>query len=260
VIAVTGKLLAFALGTVLAPVLVAAPMQLEPEVGAPALPLAGVVVALDPGHQLGNHRFPREVQRVVRAGRGLRKPCNTVGTAIPGGLPEPTITWRVVRAARAQLEALGAAVRLTRTTNSEQRWGPCVGARGRFPGDVGARLMVSVHVDGSTDTSAHGYHVILPSRGHLEHPAILRPSRRLALAVRRGFDQHHLARSTYVGHGTALSPRDDLGTLDMSRVPVVMVELGNSHHRGDAARLSSSAGRRTCAAAIVAGIRGFLGR
>ncbi|MGN6250888.1 MAG: N-acetylmuramoyl-L-alanine amidase family protein [Marmoricola sp.] len=223
-------------------------------------PLAGVVVALDPGHQLGNGRFPRQTGRIVAAGRGLRKPCNTTGTAIPGGLPEATVAWRVVQAARVQLEALGAVVRLTRATNSAERWGPCVSTRGRFGGRVGARLMVSVHVDGSLDTRAHGFHVIEPSSGHLLHPAVRRPSRRLALAVRGGFDAHGIPRSTYVGAGTALSPRNDLGTLNLSSVPVVMIELGNSHHRGDARRMSTAAGRRTYAAAVVAGVRGFLDR
>ena len=52
------------------------------------------MVVLDPGHQLGNHNYPRQINRLVPAG-GFRKPCNTTGTATDGGYPEATFTWRV---------------------------------------------------------------------------------------------------------------------------------------------------------------------
>jgi N-acetylmuramoyl-L-alanine amidase len=67
-------------------------------------------------------------------------------------------------------------------------------------------------------------------------------------------------RSTYVGGGTALSIRPDLGTLNLSTVPVAMVELGNMRNRADAHRMTTRAGRATYAAALVAGIRRYLGR
>src|SRR3954447_11994961 len=96
----------------LLPLLLAAAPPSQP----PALPLAGRVVAIDPGHQLGNARHPREINRLVWV--GLRKPCNTTGTATAGGYPEATFTWRVSLALKARLEALGATVRLTRPANS----------------------------------------------------------------------------------------------------------------------------------------------
>ena len=65
-----------------------------------ALPLAGRVVVLDPGHQLGNHNFPRKVDRLVPDGRGGRKACNTTGTATAAGLAEATFAWRVARLVR----------------------------------------------------------------------------------------------------------------------------------------------------------------
>ena len=53
---------------------------------------------IDPGHQLGNHNFPRQINRLVPAG-GFEKPCNTTGTATDGGYPEATFTWQVAAAA-----------------------------------------------------------------------------------------------------------------------------------------------------------------
>src|SRR4051812_3773403 len=42
-------------------------------------PLAGKVVAIDPGHQLGNARHSSQINRPVWV--GIWKPCNTTGTA-----------------------------------------------------------------------------------------------------------------------------------------------------------------------------------
>src|SRR5690349_2935491 len=47
-------------------------------------PLAGRVVMIDPGHQLGNHNFPRQINAPVPDGRGGSKACNTTGTATNG--------------------------------------------------------------------------------------------------------------------------------------------------------------------------------
>ena len=69
------------------------------------LPLAGMVVAIDPGHQLGNSRHLRQINRLVWA--GLWKHCNTTGTATNGGFPEATFTWRVATALRAPAAGAG---------------------------------------------------------------------------------------------------------------------------------------------------------
>ena len=213
-------------------------------------PLAGLTIALDPGHQLGNHDFPARIDRLVPAG-GFRKVCNTTGTATAAGVPEATVVWRVTRLVQHRLQALGATVRLTRTSNRADRWGPCVDVRGRFGGKVGAALTVSVHADGAP-AGDHGFHVI--ARPHD------RVSLRLAKALRAGFDGHRLARSNYIGGGTALSIRTDLATLNLSTVPTAMLEIGNMADRADARRMTSPRGQARYAAAIVAGIRDFLRR
>lgn len=222
-------------------------------------PLRGMVVAIDPGHQLGNSRHLHKIERIVKAGsHGFRKQCNTTGTETNAGLPEATIVWRIANLVRNRLQRLGATVRFTRNSNRWALWGPCVNVRGRFGAKVHARVLVSIHADGSLGRGDHGFHVIRPIRGHLVKRSIVRPSRRLAKAVRHGFDARHLARSTYVGHGTALSPRNDLGTLNMSRVPAVMVEIGNARNAHDAHRMSTKKGRARYARALVGGIRRYL--
>jgi N-acetylmuramoyl-L-alanine amidase len=220
-----------------------------------ALPLAGVRVVLDPGHQLGNARFPAQISKPVPAG-DFTKPCNTTGTATDAGYPEATFTWGVAQQLEADLEAQGAKVVLTRTSNSADKWGPCVDARGRMGnprnGHRGADLKISIHGDGSTAAGAHGFHVIRAPGS----PG----ARRLALDTRTALDAAGLDRATYTAGGDGLDVRSDLGTLNLSEVPTVMVELGNMRDGDDAARMTSASGQATYAAALAAAARAFLRR
>lgn len=237
--------------------LVAAP-SVATAAASQSAPLAGVRIALDPGHQLGNRNFPDRIGQLVEAG-GFRKPCNTTGTATNGGYPEASLNFRVARLVEARLEALGARVFLTRTRNSDSLWGPCVDERGRFGAEVDARLMVSLHADGAA-SRAHGFHVIAPRSRSPWTTDIARPSLRLARALRAGLDAKGIPRSTYVGDGTALSIRSDLGTLNLSDVPVAMLELGNMRNASDARRMTTKKGRARYARAVVRGIRLYLAR
>jgi N-acetylmuramoyl-L-alanine amidase len=65
--------------------------------------------------------------------------------------------------------------------------------------------------------------------------------------------------ANYYG-SSGLKTRTDLGTLNMSDVPVVMVELGNMKNSADASRMMSTTGRDRYAAALMDGIRYFLGK
>src|SRR6187431_1635329 len=94
-------------------------------------PLAGRTVVVDPGHQLGNSRHPRETAALVGDGAGGRKACNTAGTATAAGYPEATFAWQVAVGVRDRLRRLGATVLMTRADNSAEEWGPCVDRRGR---------------------------------------------------------------------------------------------------------------------------------
>lgn len=223
-----------------------------------ARPLAGVVIALDPGHQLGNSRHPRAITRMVVSGtHGMRKPCNTTGTSTNAGYPEATMAWRVVTRMARQLRALGAHVRLTRTANSTRDWGPCVDVRGRFGARVHARLLVSVHGDGAA-SPGHGFFTMAPSRSRMFHPRVQARSVRLAQDLRRGMLGEGFATSTYVRGG--YYTRTDLATLNLSEVPVAMIELGNMRNAADARTMSTASGQARYAAALVAGIRRYLGR
>ena len=53
--------------------------------------------------------------------------------------------------------------------------------------------------------------------------------------------------ANYIAGGDGLDYRSDLGTINLSNMPTVMVELGNMRNPSDARRMTSRAGRATYA-------------
>ena len=220
-----------------------------------ATPLSGLTIAVDPGHNGGNSTHLAQINKKVFIGNGW-KACNTTGTSTNSGYPEHRFTFAVAQRVKARLEALGATVKMTRTTDTGV--GPCVDVRGKFGAKVGAALTVSIHGDGAV-ASGHGFTVMKPGlvKGYTDD--IYKASATLANAIRRGLVDGGFKPSNYYGKN-GLTTRTDLGGLNISDVPVVMVELGNMRNASDAAKMRSSAGRDAWAAALVAGIRRYLGK
>jgi len=223
----------------------------------PPQPFTGRTIVIDPGHQLGNHNFPRKINHLVPAG-GFKKACNTTGTATNGGVAEATVVWKVSRVLQRRLEARGARVVLTRTSNRQDRWGPCVDERGRRGNKIEADLKISVHGDGAA-SSGRGFHVIAPTKRKGWTGDIFKPSRRLARDVRAALKVRGFPVADYTAGGDGLDFRGDLGTLNLADIPTVMVELGNLRNRRDARVLTSDAGRLRAARGLVGAVRRFLG-
>jgi N-acetylmuramoyl-L-alanine amidase len=221
-------------------------------------PLAGRTVLLDPGHQLGNAGHSREINRLVDAG-GFQKACDTTGTATNAGYPESAFTMSTALYLKRRLEALGATVLLTRPRQGTDLWGPCIDVRGRRGQQVHADLKVSLHGDGAA-AEYRGFFVIRPAWRKGWTDDIYTRSNTLGQYIRAGLDAVHLARANNYG-GDGLDTRGDLGGLNWSNVPAVMVELGNMRNAGDAARMTSPAARdQVYAAGLARGIAGYLRR
>jgi N-acetylmuramoyl-L-alanine amidase len=217
-------------------------------------PLAGRVIGLDPGHNGGNFEAPAEIARPVDAG-GFTKPCNTTGTATADGYRESTFNLEVAEAVRDRLEALGAEVPLTR--EDDDGIGPCIDVRGTFGQTVGADLVLSIHADGAA-VGARGFHVIVPVARDGTDPAIVAPSAGLGTAVRDALVDAGLTTSTYAGTD-GIVERGDLATLNLSTVPVVLLEAGNLGDPQDAAELRDPAWQARLADALVAAVADHLG-
>ncbi|WP_411573795.1 N-acetylmuramoyl-L-alanine amidase family protein [Streptomyces fradiae] len=238
------------------------------EPGAPASagpttgPLAGKVVVIDPGHNPGNFRHPDEINKQVDIGTN-RKECDTTGTSTRDGYTEAAFTLDVSHRLRDALRRLGATVELTH--DADRPFGPCIDERARIGnlagGGKGADAVVSVHADGSA-VGNRGHHVILPGlvkEGAADTAPIVAPSRRLGERIEAEFARATgSAPANYLGSGTGLDVRKDLGGLNLSTVPKVFVECGNMRDPKDAALLSDAAWRQKAAQGIADGVGTYL--
>jgi N-acetylmuramoyl-L-alanine amidase len=217
-------------------------------------PLAGRVIAVDPGHNGGNFTDPRAIGRLVNDGNG-EKECDTTGTAAPDGYRETDFNWSVAVRLRALLQAAGARVVMTRESNTGV--GPCITERAAIGNRAHADAAISIHADGGP-TSGSGFAILIPAPiPSRANQAIVAPSHRLALALRPALERFGLHPSTYDGVD-GLAPRTDLGGLNLSRVPKVFVEVANMQNRADEAPMEHSAYREGVARALLAGLERFL--
>ncbi|MGP4011438.1 N-acetylmuramoyl-L-alanine amidase [Streptomyces sp. 4N124] len=221
-------------------------------------PLAGKVVVIDPGHNPGNFQHTSEINRKVDIGTSMKE-CDTTGTSTNAGYTEAEFTLDVAHRMRTILQAQGATVKLTQ--DADRPYGPCIDERARIGNDARADAVVSVHADGS-GTGNRGFHVILPGSvdaGAADTRPIVVPSRDLGERIAGNFVRFTgSAPSNYVGDGTGLVTRKDLGGLNLSTVPKVFIECGNMRDSKDEALLTSGAWRQKAAQGISEGIVSFL--
>lgn len=216
-------------------------------------------MVIDPGHNTGNFKHTSEIDEKVDIGTN-RKECDTTGTTTNSGYMEAEFTLDVSRRLRTVLEAKGLKVVLTH--EADRAWGPCIDERARIGNGAAADAVVSVHADGVSEGN-RGYHIILPAKvkgGAADTAPIVGPSRDLGERIASNFARTTgSAPANYLGSGTGLVVRDDLGGLNLSTRPKVFIECGNMRDAKDAALLTSPEWRQKAAQGIADGIVGFLG-
>ncbi|MGX1514233.1 N-acetylmuramoyl-L-alanine amidase [Streptomyces collinus] len=221
-------------------------------------PLKGKVVVVDPGHNPANFQHATEINRKVNVGTHWKE-CDTTGTATDAGWPEAKFTLDVAHRLRDLLEKQGATVKLTQ--DGDRSFGPCVDERARIGNEAKADAAISIHADGS-GAGNRGFHVIMPGPVHdgaADTRAIAEPSAELGKRVAGSFVRvTGTAPSNYLGDGTGLVTRTDLGGLNLSTVPKVFIECGNMRDSTDAALLTSGSWRQKAAEGMSEGIVSFL--
>ncbi|MGW3928134.1 N-acetylmuramoyl-L-alanine amidase [Streptomyces microflavus] len=224
----------------------------------PRGPLTGRTVVIDPGHNPRNREHTEEINEKVDIGTG-RKECDTTGTSTDAGYPEAGFTLDVSHRLRELLQAQGARVLLTH--DEDRPFGPCIDERARIGNEAKADAVVSVHADGSA-VGNRGFHVILPAAvkgGGADTSKIVKSSADLGARIAGHFVRTTgSAPSNYIGGGTGLDTRNDLGGLNLSTVPKVFVECGNMRDPKDAALLTSASWRQKAAQGMADGIADHL--
>jgi len=238
-----------------------APTATTPSASAPAAsgPLKGKVVVIDPGHNPGNFQHTAEINRLVDIGTNSKE-CDTTGTSTNSGYTEARFTLDVAHRLRTLLEQQGATVKLTRDGDAPP-WGPCVNERARIGNNAHADAAISIHADGAAQGD-RGFHVILPASVHAgaaDTRPIVASSKSLGERIAGNFVRvTGEPPSNYIGDGTGLVTRKDLGGLNLSTVPKVFIECGNMRDSKDAALLTSGTWRQEAAQGISEGIVSFL--
>jgi N-acetylmuramoyl-L-alanine amidase len=218
-----------------------------------ALPLAGKIVGIDPGHNGRNGTDPAYLSQQVWNGRAWEN-CDTAGTQTDGGYPEALFNFRVASFLRGDLLRDGARVVLTRTSNDGL--GPCVNTRASIINDGHANVAVDIHADGGP-ASGRGFAILEPVADG-PNDAVVTASERLGSDIRQAFlAGTSMPVSSYDGIG-GITQRDDLAGLNLTRVPKVLIECGNMRNATDAALLTSTAFQEQVARAFEAAIIRFL--
>jgi N-acetylmuramoyl-L-alanine amidase len=222
-------------------------------------PLAGEVVAVDPGHDGGNAGAAGSIARPVPNGNGnATEPCDTVGTETAAGYPEHVFDLDVAVRLEALLQAEGAAVVMTR--NGDTGVGPCVDVRAALGNAAGAAAAVSIHADGGPP-SGRGFDVIEPApvAGPFgDDAALVPPSAALASAVRASLAADSGEPPSDYSGTDGIDQRNDLGGLNLSTVPKVLVECANMQNPADAALTESPSWRQQAAQGLADGMTTFL--
>jgi N-acetylmuramoyl-L-alanine amidase len=221
-----------------------------------ALPLAGKLIALDPGHD-GGPVPPGSVS----IGNGMTLPCDTSGTSSRSGLTESGLNLEVADQVRGILRGWGATVQMTRETNTGS--GPCVDVRVRMANDAHADAAVSIHADGVTSSDAHGFHVIVPELIAGQTQAVVDASHRLGIDVRDAYAAATgLPTANYVGVD-GINPRSDLANMNLTTLPRVLIEMGvlgaPEGAANDLGVLGTDVGRKSAARGIANGLAAFFG-
>jgi N-acetylmuramoyl-L-alanine amidase len=215
--------------------------------------LRGRTIAIDPGHDGGNYAHTAEISRLINIGTQMRA-CDTTGTQTDNGYTEAAYNLDVGLRLRAVLQAAGANVVMTRSTNDG--WGPCIDQRAAIGNNAHADAAISIHADGGPP-GGRGFHVLMPALISGYTDDIYSASHRLGVDVRDAFTATGMPTSTYYG-SQGLAERTDLGGLNLSNVPKVFIETGNMRNSTDTSLLEDAGFRQREAQQLAVGLDQFL--
>ncbi len=217
--------------------------------------LVGQVITIDPGHNGGNANDPAFINSIVPSGPGQSKPCDTVGTSGADGYPEHAYNFGQALALEAVLRSRGATVVLTRTNDTGV--GPCVDQRAAIGNAAGSDAAISIHADGAP-ASGRGYSVLEPALIPGYNDEVAATSATLGSDIQAAMSSGTpMPVSDYYGSG-GIAVRGDLGGLNLSTVPKVLVEVGNMKNPADLALEESPVFLQQAAGALADGLSAFL--
>jgi N-acetylmuramoyl-L-alanine amidase len=218
-----------------------------------SLPLAGKVVGIDPGHNGRNYTDPGYIDHLIWNGHE-EEACDTTGTETAAGYTEAQFNFNVAGYLAGDLQAEGAKVVLTRTSNSGV--GPCVTQRSEILNRAHANVAIDIHADGGP-ADGRGFAVLEPVADGPNDRVIGASKAFGRLVLERYHSVTGMPVSNYDGTD-GVSYRDNLAGLNLTTVPKVLIECGNMRNSTDAALLVQTSFQRLAARALAAAISSYL--
>lgn len=216
------------------------------------LPLTGKIVGIDPGHNGRNYTDPGFLGKQIWNGREWEN-CDTTGTETDGGYTETLFNFRVAEYLRADLIRDGARVVMTRSTGNGI--GPCVNRRSFIINGGHANVAVDIHADGAPSWG-RGFAILEPVADG-PNDKVIASSARLGADIRAAMlSGTKMPASNYDGTN-GINYRDDLAGLNLTRVPKILIEVGNMKSPADARMLTSGKFQQQVAGALLAAIIRF---
>ena len=208
-----------------------------------ALPLTGVVIGIDPGHQ----RRQNTGQEPIAPGSSKTKKKVSSGCAgVKTRIAEYVVNLEVGLQLRDALEELGATVVMTRTTHDVNISNK---ERAMMMNEAGCDVWLRIHCNSANSSDANGIGMYVsktygvPKESYRAGEALLDAMVEATGARRRSV----YWRDSYTGN-------------NWSKVPCVLVEMGYMSNPREDALLTSPAYQAKLVTGMVNGIRAFVGR
>ena len=252
----TGTISAHAVATATRQALGAQPGSAAAMTAAAALPLKGKTVGIDPGHNGRNRDYPAYLAQQVWNGRQWEN-CDTTGTQTDGAhtYTEALFNWRVASYLKADLLKDGARVVMTRPNNNGH--GPCVDKRSFIINGAHANVAVDIHADGAYCAGCRGFALLEPVADG-PNDKVIHSSRTLGADIKAAMlALKRMPVSNYDGT-KGISYRNDLAGLNLTKVPKILIEIGNMKNAADVRLLTSPTFQQQVARALLNAIIKFL--
>lgn len=209
--------------------------------------LAGIVIAIDPGHQA---RGDSSLEP-IGPGSTVMKPKVSSGTrGVATGIPESQTVLNIGLKLRDALKRQGATVVMTRTT---QNINIANSARASIANNARAGLFIRLHCDGSSSGSTHGISTLVPGTNQWTGPIVG------ASGVAGRHIQQALVSATGASSRGVIA-RSDLSGFNYCKVPVVLVEMGFMTNAAEDRNLNSAAYQQRLVNGYVQGVLAYFKR
>lgn len=209
----------------------------------------GKTICIDAGHQ----RYGNNALEAIGPGSTTKKPKVTSGTEGQyTHKAESEVNLETAKKLKSILLQRGYKVVMVRETQNVNISNI---QRAEIANKNNADIAIRIHCDGSGNSSLHGYFILTPSSSNkFLSASIVNSSLKLTKCLLPAIQK------TTGASNRGISYRDDLTGTNWSKVPTVLVEMGEMNNRTEDYALASSAYQEKMATGMANGIDDYFGK